>query len=157
MHLVANEAALARNLQRFRVMIGYEFQTGAVNILASDGGWAWPIAVRNVFEPCGVNLLVAGKTSEFVNVLGQQRIHTAIVDMESQACDGLATIRAIRKGYPLLPCILLSSGQAGNMLGRALELDVFSVIRKPVEMDILKGQLDRLFVKKYGSRIFSCK
>ncbi|GAH06814.1 unnamed protein product, partial [marine sediment metagenome] len=35
-----------------------------------------------------------------------------------------------------------------------LRLDVFSVIGKPVDMNILLEQLNRLFVKKYNSDIF---
>ena len=41
------------------------------------------------------------------------------------------------------------------MLEEALELDAFSVIDKPVDMGILKDQLNRLFVRKYSSHIFS--
>jgi hypothetical protein len=57
--------------------------------------------------------------------------------------------------YPLLPCILLSSAAGESLLGEALRLDVFSVIGKPVDMGVLREQLNRLFLKKYSSDIFS--
>jgi hypothetical protein len=41
------------------------------------------------------------------------------------------------------------------VLGRALQLDVFSVIDKPVDMNVLREQLNRLFIKKYNSNIFA--
>lgn len=126
-----------------------------INVLTSEANWAWPEAVRNIFRPRGVNLLVAQSTSDFVDIIERRRIHTTIVDMDSERSNGLATIRIIRMGHPLLPCILLSSHTGEAMLSKALKLDVFSVIDKPVDMDILREQLDRLFMKRYDSDIFA--
>jgi DNA-binding NtrC family response regulator len=125
-----------------------------INVLASDANWAWPEALRRIFRPRGVNLLVAENASEFVNIIEKKRIHTTIVDMDSEQSNGLATIRIIRIDYPLLPCILLTSHAGKALLGKALQLNVFSVIGKPVDMQILREQLNRLFLKKYNSDIF---
>jgi DNA-binding NtrC family response regulator len=125
-----------------------------VNILASASDWAWPQAVRQIFEPRGVNLLLAGDIDEFVVVLGSHRIHAAIIDLDSQSC-GLAAIRVIRIGHPILPCLILKSRPDEELLGKALALEVFSVLEKPVELGILQRQLDRLFVKRYNSGIFA--
>jgi len=126
-----------------------------INVLASGANWAWPEAQRYIFQPRGVNLLMAENADEFVNIIVRRRIHTTIVDMDSEESDGLATIRIIRMDYPLLPCILLSSTAGEALLGKALRLDVFSVIDKPVDMTVLREQLNRLFIKKYNSNIFA--
>ncbi|MHC4327293.1 MAG: response regulator [Planctomycetota bacterium] len=125
-----------------------------VNVLASGADWAWPEALRRIFRPRGVNLLVAENAAEFVHIIERRRIHTTIVDMDSEQSNGLATIRIIRMDYPLLPCILLTSAAGEALLGKALRLDVFSVIDKPVDMLILRQLLNRLFLKKYDSSIF---
>lgn len=125
-----------------------------VNVLVSHANWAWPEALRSIFRPRGVNLLVAESATEFVNIIERKRIHTTIVDMDSEQSNGLATIRIIRMDYPLLPCILLTSVAGKSLLGKALRLDVFSVIDKPVDMHILREQLNRLFIRKYDSSIF---
>lgn len=129
-------------------------QFDEVNVLVSGASWAWPEALRTIFKPRGVNLLVAERATDFVDVIRHKRIHTTIVDMDSKESDGLATIRIIRRDYPLLPCILLSTASGESLLGNALRLDVFSVIEKPVNMSILQKQLNRLFIKKYNSDIF---
>jgi DNA-binding NtrC family response regulator len=129
-------------------------ESDQINVLASQASWAWPRALREIFRPRQVNLLVAGSTGEFVNVIESRRIHTAIVDMDCEKSSGLATIRIIRANYPLLPCILLTSVVCEDVLSRALQLDVFSVIDKPVDMVVLREQLNRLFVKKYNSDAF---
>ena len=135
-------------------MVSNQSQLDEVNVLVSHANWAWPEAVRRIFRPRGVNLLVADSAAEFVNIIERKRIHTTIVDMDSEQSNGLATIRIIRMDYPLLPCILLTSAAGKSLLGKALRLDVFSVIDKPVDMHILQEQLNRLFIRKYDSSIF---
>ena len=126
-----------------------------VNLLASGANWAWPEALRYILRPRGVNLLVADSPDEFVHIIGHRRIHTTIVDMDSEKSNGLATIRIIRMGSPLLPCILLTSRASEAILERALQLDVFGVLDKPVDMHLLRQVLNRLFVKKYNSDLFA--
>jgi len=126
-----------------------------INVLASGANWPWPEAARYIFRPRRVNLLVAENAEEFVSVIASRRIHTTIVDMDSERPDGLTTIKIIRMGYPFLPCILLTSTAGEALLGEALRLDVFSVIDKPIDMSVLREQLNRLFIKKYNSNVFS--
>ncbi len=136
-------------------MVSNLSQLEEINVLASEASWAWPEAVRSIFRPRGINLLVAENAGQFVNIIERKRIHTTIVDMDSEDSNGLATIKIIRMDYPLIPCILLSSATEESLLGKALRLDVFSVIDKPVDMSILQEQLNRLFIKKYRSDVFA--
>ncbi len=125
-----------------------------INVLASQADWAWPMAMRDIFQPRGVNLLVAQGINDFVQIIEQKRIHTTIVDMDSEKSNGMATIRIIKMEYPMLPCIMLASRTCQTMLNQALQLDVFSVIDKPVDLNVLREQLNRLFIKKYNCDIF---
>jgi DNA-binding NtrC family response regulator len=136
-------------------MVAQWSQLDEVNVLASAASWAWPEAVRNIFKPRGVNLLMAEKVSDFVNIIATRRIHTAIVDVDAERPGGLVTVRIIRMDYPLVPCIVLTSRADQDMLGKALQLDVFGVIGKPVNMDILRELLNRLFLKRYNSDLFA--
>ncbi|MCX5643730.1 MAG: response regulator [Phycisphaerae bacterium] len=136
-------------------MVAQWSQFDEVNVLASSANWAWPEAVRNIFKPRGVNLLMAEKTSDFVSIIASMRIHTAIVDVDAERPSGLATVKVIRLGYPRMPCILLTSRTDEDILGRALQLEAFGVVGKPVNMDILRELLNRLFVKKYNSNLFA--
>jgi DNA-binding NtrC family response regulator len=126
-----------------------------VNVLASAANWAWPEAVRNLFKPRGVNLLMAEKTSAFVSIIASTRIHTAIVEVDWERPNGLATVKIIRLGYPRMPCILLIRCTDEDMLGRALQLEVFGVAGKLVNMDILQKLLHRLFLQRYNGSLFA--
>ena len=135
-------------------MMANPLQSDEINVLASRADWDWPGAMRDIFKPRGVNLLVVENTNDIVNVLQHRRIRTAIVDTDRRQ-GGLWTLKIIRAERPTLPCILLTSNTTRFTLDEALRLDVFSVIDKPVDMRILKDQMNRLFVKRYGSHIFS--
>jgi len=136
------------------IMVSNLSKLEEINVLASEANWAWPEALRYIFRPRGVNLLVAENPSDFVHIIKNTRIHTTIVDMDSEKSNGLATVKIIRMDYPSQPCILLTSRAGRPLLDMALRLEVFSVIDKPVDMAILRQQLHRLFIKKYKSSIF---
>jgi DNA-binding NtrC family response regulator len=136
-------------------MVAQWSQSGDVKVLASAADWAWPEAVRNIFKPRGVNLLMAENAGEFVNIIATTRIHTAIVDVDSERSNGLATVKILRMDYPLVPCIVLTHKVDKEMLGKALQLEAFAVLGKPVNMDILRQLLNRLFLKRYNSDLFA--
>jgi DNA-binding NtrC family response regulator len=125
-----------------------------INVLINDSGWAWPEVVRQIFRGRSVELSLVRQADEALYVLQHRRIHTAIVDMDCET-GGLTIIKMIRSGFPLLPCILIAETAEQKLLSAALELDVFSVINKPVNILLLQSQLHRLFLKKYGSNIFA--
>jgi len=125
-----------------------------INILASATDWPWPIALENIFRPRGVNLMVAERANEFIDIIANKRIHVAIIDLDSEIT-GLAVVRIIRMDYPRLPFLLLKQQPDENLLAKALSLDVFSVLNKPVNMRILQTQLNRLFISRYNSEIFA--
>lgn len=134
-------------------MVAVQKQFDRINVLASAADWAWPMAQRDLFYPRGINLLVANDTGEVTDILRNWRVQAAIIDADLQG--GLAMIRAIRVQYPLVPFIALSSTAGWDLLDTALQLDVFGVIDKPVDMEILRELLNRLFVKRYNSDVFS--
>lgn len=147
---------LVQNLLEYSQAISYSVKVmmrNEINVLVSQSKWAWPKAIKSVFEPCGVNSLLAENTNDALNIIERRRIHMAILDMDSEKLDGLSTIRLLRRHYPLLPCILVSSRVEKTILSKALRLDVFSVISKPVEINLFQEQLNRLFLKKYNTKI----
>ncbi len=115
----------------------------------------WSRAVEEMLVPRGIRTMVASSAGEAVDILAGSRIHMALVDIDSQVVNGLSIVRAVRGYEPMLPCIMASAQCERPMLSRALALDVFSVIAKPVDTVILQRQLNRLFIKKYNSYVFS--
>jgi hypothetical protein len=105
----------------------------------------------NYNEKCKLDTwLKRTQSNPILSASGGFKRHTC-----SGQAGGLATIKIVRMDYPLQPCILLSNKAGEAVLSEALGLDVFSVIDKPVNMSILREQLNRLFIKKYNNGIFA--
>ncbi len=126
-----------------------------IKVLVGRSDWAWSKAVEEMIVPRGIRSLVASSAGEAVDILAGSRVHMALVDIDSQVVNGLSIVRAVRGYEPMLPCIMASERCERPVLSRALELDVFSVIAKPIDVLILQSQLNRLFIKKYNSYVFS--
>lgn len=129
-------------------------QPDYITVLIGNADWAWPEAVEKIFRPHGINALVANSSNEMVSVIDKNKIHLAIVDESFDDLSGMHTMKIIRKHDRLLPCIMLATQIDRSFLTEALNLDVFSVVAKPVDMGVLSGQLNRLFWKYYDLRLF---
>lgn len=132
-------------------------QPDHVNVLIGNADWAWPQAVAEIFQPRGINTLIANTPAEMVHIIDNNRIHLAILDMTIGQSDlsGMHTMKMIRKHNILLPCIMLAHNIDRHLLDEALKLDVFSVLSKPVDIDLLKKNINRLFLKCYECNVFA--
>ena len=126
-----------------------------VNVLLDSAHWAWPRAVEEIFQPRGVNALVADSSGDMVRLVDNNRIHLAILDSGREELGGLQTLRMIRKHDALIPCIMLAQMMDKHLLSEALNLGAFCVVAKPVDMQLLAEQINRLFQKYYDSKLFS--
>ena len=124
-------------------------------MLLSNADWAWPQAVTRIFQPRGVNPLVADTAGDIIRLVSHNRIHLAILDDALGDMSGVQALKIIRNYDRLMPCILLSQQVNDRLLSQALNLDVFSVVAKPVDINLLAGQIHRLFTKYYASNMFS--
>lgn len=130
-------------------------QPDSVNVLLSNADWAWPQAVQAIFQPRGINALVANSAGDVVNLVATSKIHLAILDSVLDDLSGMQTLKIVRQHDPLLPCILLARQPGQRLLAQALALNAFSVLAKPVDLNLLADQIDRLFHKYYASDMFS--
>jgi DNA-binding NtrC family response regulator len=130
-------------------------QPDIVNVLLNNADWAWPQAVRDIFQPRGVNALVADSCNDIVRIVTNNKIHLALLDMSQDDLSMIHTLKIIRKHDRLLPCILLTGSINDTQLSQVLALNVFTVVNKPVDLHLLIKLMHRLFQKCYASDIFS--
>ena len=130
-------------------------QAENVKVLLSNADWAWPEAVAKIFQPRGINSLIANSSREMVRIIDNNRIHLAILDLQFDDRSGMQTLKIVRKHNQLIPFILLAYQTDERILAEALTLDAFSVLSKPVDMSLLAGKINRVFQKYYASDMFS--
>lgn len=138
-------------------------QPDRITILIENANWAWPQAVTNIFQPRGISALVAQSTSDAVRLIRNNRIHLAIIDaselqpsspnVNRSESAGLNLLRTIHNQHRLVPCIVLAEEINDRILNHALALGAFSVLKKPVDLNLLANRIDRLFAKLYDSSL----
>ncbi len=129
--------------------------TTQYNVLLTEMDWDFSQAIGSLLMPRGIQSLVAKNALDTLDILSHQPIHTAILDLDGSRSSGLGLVRAIRNDYPSVPCIGLCGRVERRLMETALELEIVTMIVKPVDLSILLEQLNRLFVRRYRSRIFS--
>ena len=130
-------------------------QPDSVNVLMSNSAWAWPQAVEQIFQPRGVNALLAENTNDIVRIMDNSKVHLAIIDNSIDNEGGIKALDVIRRKDNLMPCLLLAGNINDKLLADALKLNVCSVLTKPVDIVQLAVQMDRIFRKYYSCDVFS--
>lgn len=129
--------------------------TTQYNVLLAQMDWEFSQAIGALLMPRGIQSLVARDALDTLDILSQRPVHTAIMDLDGSQSSGLGLVRMIRNDYPNVPCIGLCGRAERRLMESALELEIVTMIVKPIDLSILLEQLNRLFVRRYSSRIFS--
>ncbi len=112
-----------------------------------------PIAretLRDIFEPAGYRTLLAESGEEAIDIVKDQDVHLALMDMNLPKLSGLETIYIVRqiKGGAL-PMILISAEQDDNLLRKALSAHAFCVLAKPVSKHVVIYVVTKALEKFY--------
>jgi len=126
---------------RFTVLLPHE----------QDG---WHQTVSRLLEPQGVETLTVRTGREALEMIESRPIHAVVLDVQMPQLGGLQVIRLIRDVRPRRSpaVILLSNHLTNHLLREALGMDVFSVLAKPVDLNVLLDILARVLRRYYESR-----
>ncbi len=103
--------------------------------------------LRDLFEPAGYRTLLAGSGEEAIDLVRQQDIHLALMDMHLPKLSGLETMAIVRQLKGEVPTILLSADQDEALLRRALSAHVYCVLSKPVSPNMVIYTVNRAIQK----------
>lgn len=108
----------------------------AARLLIADDDPGFRRAVVEIVEPYFATIAVPSG-EEAIQVVETTEVDLALFDMNMQILSGLDAIRWVREHRLNLPCILMSGNVTAELESLALELDTFSVLRKPPRRDQL--------------------
>ena len=77
-------------------------------------------------------------------------IHLVFFDMHMPRMTGLEALQQVRLINDLLPAILVTAAASREVIRQALDAQVFSVIPKPVNKNVVLHTLTRALVQVYG-------
>lgn len=112
-------------------------RTEPYQLLIADDDEGFREVLRAIFEPWFL-LFEASSGEEAVEIVEGEHVDIILLDMNMHQLTGLDTIRIVKRIDSRLPCILCTSDATDELREQAREVDVWSVLSKPVrKRDIL--------------------
>src|SRR4051812_13169641 len=122
------------------------------SVLFTHDQGGWQDNVRRLLEPQGVHTLSVRSGREALEVMQHTQIHVAVLDQQMPQLGGLQVIKLMRDLKLAPPSILIANHMTDHLLHEALGMRVFSVLSKPVDLNMLLDALARILRKRYASR-----
>ena len=132
-------------------MIDTRFPT-RLNVLLPYEQEGWHQTVRQLLGPQGVQTVAARNGREALRIMESGTVHVAVLDAEMPQLGGMQIIRRMNDLANRPPAILLANHLTNHLLQEALGMHVFSVLSKPVDLNLLLDALARVMRRHYESR-----
>lgn len=127
-------------------------QPNRLTVLLANEQEGWHQTVRGLLEPQGVQTLSARSGREALQMIESQPIHVAVLDQQMPQLGGLQVIKLMREVHKAPPAILLANQLTNHLLREALGMHVFTVLSKPVDLNLLLDALARVLRRYHESR-----
>lgn len=135
------------------MMTIYEPIQGKYSLLITDEDEDCRRHLQETFEPKGYNTYLAGSGREAIEVAREVILHALIMNTDLPDISGLETFRYIKREVKLvLPCIFLSGETTKELMLKALSANAYTVISKPVTLDVLLFAVEQLIRKYYHGK-----
>src|SRR5262245_6452652 len=125
-------------------------RTKPYSILITDDDQGCRESLRSIVEPEGYRTVLASSGEEALDIVQDEQIHLALLDMYMPTLTGLETIQLVRQINALLPCILVTADATQELIRQAFRVQAFSVIPKPVSKNVVLYTVVRALVRVYG-------
>jgi CheY-like chemotaxis protein len=113
-------------------------------VLVADDDRGLRETLGEVLENQGFRALLAADGGQAVEIVQVELIHITLFDMNMPRLTGLEALSVIRQTLDrLLPAILMTADATNDLIRRAFQAQVFSVIPKPVNTNIVLNTLAR--------------
>ena len=121
------------------------------SVLIADDDRGNREALGEVLEQRGFRTLLAEDGGQAVELVQVDLVHLVLFDMHMPRLTGLEAFAVIRQTLDrVLPAVLMTADATNDLIRRAFQAQVFSVIPKPVNMNIVLNTLSRALAKVYG-------
>ena len=125
---------------------------GRFSVLIADDDRGTRETLGEVLESQGFRTVLAADGSQAVELVQVELIHVILFDMNMPRLTGLEAFAVIRQTLDkILPAVLMTGDATNDLIRRAFQAHVFSVIPKPVNTNIVLNTLSRALAKVYGN------
>jgi CheY-like chemotaxis protein len=124
--------------------------TPRFTILVADDDRGSREALSGLLADKGFPTVQASSGEEAIEIVRVEMIHLVFFDMHMPRMTGLEALQQVRLINDLLPAILVTAAASREVIRQALDAQVFSVIPKPVNKNVVLHTLTRALVQVYG-------
>jgi CheY-like chemotaxis protein len=122
----------------------------AYSILITDDDRGSRETLAGLLADRGFQTLQASCGEQAIEIVRVEVVHVAIFDMHMPRMTGLEALEQVRLLNDLLPAILVTADATRELIRQAFAAQVFSVIPKPVNKNVVLHTLARALVQAYG-------
>ena len=119
-------------------------------ILITDDDTGTRATLSGLLAEQGFRIIQASSGEEAIEIVQVQQIHLVFFDLHMPRMTGLEALQQVRMINELLPAILMTADATRDVIRQALMQQVFSVIPKPVNKNIVLHTLMRALQQVYG-------
>jgi CheY-like chemotaxis protein len=121
------------------------------SILIADDDRGTRETLGEVLRDRGFDTVLAADGGEAVEIVQVNLIHLVLFDMHMPRLTGLEALTLLRHSLGLaLPAVLMTADATTDLLRQAFQAQVYSVIPKPVNKNIVLHTLARALSQVYG-------
>lgn len=120
------------------------------SILITDDDQGSRETLRDIVEPEGYRTLLAASGEEAVDIIREEPVHLALLDMHLPRMSGLETLQVVHQINAVLPCILVTADANEVLIRQAFSARAYSVIPKPVSKNVVLYMVVRALIRAYG-------
>jgi CheY-like chemotaxis protein len=125
------------------------------SILITDDDRACRETLRDIVEPEGFRTYLASSGEEAVDIVREEPVHLALLDLHMPRLTGLETLELVHQVNQVLPCILITGDATEDVMRQAFRARAYSVIPKPVSKNVVLYMVVRAIVRVYGQLLQS--
>lgn len=120
------------------------------SVLVTDDDPGFRETLAGLLADRGFHPVVAASGEEAIEIVRIKIVHVAFFDMHMPRMTGLEALQQVRLINALLPAILITADATRDLLRQALHAQVYSVIPKPVNKNVVLHTLARALQQVYG-------
>lgn len=107
-------------------------------------------SLREFLASEGFTIVEADSGLTALEILLEQRMSFSIMDVDMPGMNGIEVLRVVRQQRSGLPCIFISGDDSRQRQVEAFEVGAFSMLSKPIVLDLLRFSMNRLLAQHYG-------
>ena len=118
-----------------------------VKILLVDDEERYLSTTQKLMHKKGYDALIASSGRAALELLGQKQVHVVILDVKMPEMDGIETLKAIKKQYPMVEVIMLTGHATVESAVQGLKTGASDYLMKPADIDGLIQKAEEAYAR----------